>query len=664
MLTDSHSFGSLRHAALSSVLLLTTIVMSNAAMASCMGYSDPEAARFEQLAGANPAKTVDEIKLAIAKLEDTTANRVRKAAFYSVLAEAYSALELDTDARASAITGMELLDNEKDPLFINLLFLETGNTYDDDGIKKAIANIEAKIKQQEGGSPANACLLVVLGLLQHQIVRDDLASASLTSAYRMSLAPERARQRMHAAEILSYIVRSLGDYRQALALNQEGIDWYRSHGAIFELATSRFVRGEILRYQREHAAAIVEFESSRATSEEMNDPQGVAFANLRLCNIRTELGELGAARQLCNSALKAFDTTQSNSARNEALIALADLDLRQSNPGGALIRLNEVLVDGGKEMLPRRVPRAYELRAQAHKALGNHREALRDFNVYVERFKAINDTEREQQSAVLRAQFETDKQIERNTVLQRELELQSERLQRQDERLRLTVIAAFIFAAMVALLTYLLLINRRQKQALTRLAEIDALTNLPNRRHLFDLATRALVNAQRDNATVTVAVIDLDHFKSINDRFGHAAGDYVLEQFATRIRAELRETDLLGRWGGEEFLVLLPNTALDKASAMLERVRSVAQSIKMESAPDLTVTLSAGLATNEGGTADLDEIVARADTALYQAKNSGRDAVRIAEDSYSNASTGVRRALRGSGVHMNTGNFEARKPKE
>jgi diguanylate cyclase (GGDEF)-like protein len=664
MLTAFPPFASLRRAALYCSLLCAAIFMSHSAVASCMGYADAEATRFEHLAGANPAKAVDEIKLAIANLADTPTNRLRKAALHSTLAEAYSGLEMDTDARIAAQTGMKLLNDENDPLFINLVFLETGNTYDNDGIQAAIAKIGSHIELQEKDSPAHACLLVVLGLLQHQIVRDDLASASLTSAYRMSLAPERTRQRMHTAEILSYIVRSLGDYKQALALNQEGIDWYRSQGAIFDLATSRFVRGEILRYQREHKAAIVEFESSRTTSEEMNDPQGVAFANLRLCNIRTELGELSAARQLCSSALKAFDTSQSNSARNEVLIALADLDLRQNNPGGALIRLNEVLTDGGKEMLPRRVPRAFELRAQAHKALGNHREALRDFNVFVERFKAINDTEREQQAAVLRAQFQSDKQIETNTALQRELELQNERLQRQEERLRITVIAAVIFAAMVALLTYLLLVNRRQKQALSRLADIDALTNLPNRRHLFDLATRALENAKRDNATVTVAVIDLDHFKNINDRFGHAAGDYVLEQFAQRVRAELRETDLLGRWGGEEFLVLLPNTALDKASVMLERVRSVAQSIKMASAPELKVTLSAGLATNEGGTADLDEIVARADTALYQAKNSGRDVVRIAEDSYSNASTGVRRALRGSGVHMNTGNFEARKPEE
>jgi diguanylate cyclase (GGDEF)-like protein len=150
-----------------------------------------------------------------------------------------------------------------------------------------------------------------------------------------------------------------------------------------------------------------------------------------------------------------------------------------------------------------------------------------------------------------------------------------------------------------------------------------------------------------------VAVIDLDHFKTINDRHGHAAGDFVLREFARIGRETLRSTDFLGRWGGEEFLVVLPDTSLDTAMMSVERLRAAALQIKLPgSAVDVRVSFSAGLATNESGVKTLDDIVAQADVALYEAKSSGRDLVRISDESFNSASTGVRRALQRSGFDI------------
>jgi diguanylate cyclase (GGDEF)-like protein len=145
---------------------------------------------------------------------------------------------------------------------------------------------------------------------------------------------------------------------------------------------------------------------------------------------------------------------------------------------------------------------------------------------------------------------------------------------------------------------------------------------------------------------LTLALIDLDHFKTVNDRFGHAGGDFVLKGFARRSRESLRSTDIFGRWGGEEFLVVMPGTTLDIALLTLERVRALALEIQLPGSVGLRVSLSAGLATNEEDVKSLDDIIARADAALYRAKNDGRDLVRIADESYRTASTGVRRAMR------------------
>jgi len=187
------------------------------------------------------------------------------------------------------------------------------------------------------------------------------------------------------------------------------------------------------------------------------------------------------------------------------------------------------------------------------------------------------------------------------------------------------------------------------KQLLAKLAQQDELTQLPNRRRTFELATEAFDLAGRMGAPLTIGILDLDHFKTINDRFGHAVGDTVLREFARLGRQALRASDVLGRWGGEEFLIVLPNTTLDVALGIVERVRRAAAEIKSRAAGDaLRVTVSAGLATNEGDPSHLEEIIASADAALYDAKEGGRDLVCVAPESYNLASTDIRQVLKGT----------------
>jgi diguanylate cyclase (GGDEF)-like protein len=159
------------------------------------------------------------------------------------------------------------------------------------------------------------------------------------------------------------------------------------------------------------------------------------------------------------------------------------------------------------------------------------------------------------------------------------------------------------------------------------------------------VATEVLAAAYATQQPLSVALIDLDRFKALNDHFGHATGDRVLQEFAALATASIRATDTLGRWGGEEFLLLLPNTPLDTAVEMLNLIRQKVAQIELEGW-DLRVSISAGLATSEHGAFTLDEILARADVALYKAKNSGRDLVCYAEESVQSPSTGVRRVLR------------------
>jgi len=162
------------------------------------------------------------------------------------------------------------------------------------------------------------------------------------------------------------------------------------------------------------------------------------------------------------------------------------------------------------------------------------------------------------------------------------------------------------------------------------LATQDELTGLFNRRHMSALLTQEQLRSNRSGAPLCIVLMDLDHFKRINDSHGHHAGDAVLKGFAAAGRQALRGTDVLARWGGEEFLLMLPGASVEQAASVVERVRAqLAATSFDEAAPGLAVTFSAGLALVEPGLT-LDQAVELADQAMYRAKTGGRNRTEFA----------------------------------
>jgi diguanylate cyclase (GGDEF)-like protein len=163
--------------------------------------------------------------------------------------------------------------------------------------------------------------------------------------------------------------------------------------------------------------------------------------------------------------------------------------------------------------------------------------------------------------------------------------------------------------------------NARRIDRLKAAAEIDLLTGVRNRRGFLDALPKLL---RRDQPSV-VALIDLDHFKTVNDRFGHEDGDHILATFAGRLERGVRRSDICARWGGEEFAVLLPDTDIDAAHRVMERLR-LSLTADPISIGDFTLTFSCGLA-GAIDLAALNTALREADTALYQAKAAGRNMV-------------------------------------
>ncbi len=294
--------------------LLVAAFLPLFASASCLPDADPDILRLQQLVSKDAHKAVRQAQIMLDSLQREaqsgpdnalrTASRI--AALYGVQAEAYGVLELDANARATAREGScPACRDERDPVHLELLMAYTAAVYDSAGIAAAIQTIEAARASLPAGSRADTCLLINRGLLEHRLGREDLAIVTLPQAYRASADdPSLIETHIMAADTLSLVMRSMGDYSQALALNQEKIDWDSEHGSTMALSVSRFMRGQILNVMGNYDAAIAEFEKARSFSASLGDQQGIAFVDQRdlrgAHRARTTRG--GAARMLQRAA--------------------------------------------------------------------------------------------------------------------------------------------------------------------------------------------------------------------------------------------------------------------------------------------------------------------------------------------------------------------------
>ena len=182
--------------------------------------------------------------------------------------------------------------------------------------------------------------------------------------------------------------------------------------------------------------------------------------------------------------------------------------------------------------------------------------------------------------------------------------------------------------------------NVVNRARLLRSGFTDVLTGWHNRRYLQVRLTEELARAKRDNSSLVCLMLDLDHFKQVNDIFGHGAGDDVLRELSHRIESQVRGSDVAARYGGEEFVMLLPHTDVDSGNLLAERIRRAvsAEPVVFGDGKSVTITASIGIAYVTPGEKDFDlktlgeSLIARADVALYKAKSGGRDRIVVSPD--------------------------------
>lgn len=339
-------------------------------------------------------------------------------------------------------------------------------------------------------------------------------------------------------------------------------------------------------------------------------------------------GKRGAAIELLRSNLREVEATRFAYLIAQVKALIAELLLDKGDLGAAESFASDTIAQGGSDGNMPSLASAYRTMYRIAEARDDSDQALVYFRRYAEVDKAyLNEVKaRELAYQIVRQEtLEKSQQIQRLDSQNQLLKLQRKVEQQAAQNTRLIIVLLVLLLATIAYWAYK---TKRVQMSLKHLAETDALTGICNRHHFTQLAERTLKQCERSGEEVAVIMFDLDHFKSINDRFGHPAGDWVLRQVGLVCQSLCRRIDVLGRLGGEEFAMLMYGCDLRSAIRLAEDCRARLTAIDTsETGHRFIVTASFGVTSTAVSGYMLERLLSDADRMLYQSKERGRNRV-------------------------------------
>jgi len=485
---------------------------------------------------------------------------------------------------------------------------------------------------RSGDQTVWADALALRGEMAHYRGQFSRAIEDLQKAYALNVALKRdgkqhytlnAIANLYADRRVAAYDRAIEYYRQLLAADEKA-------GAIRAMATGRFNIAATLQSKGDLNGALAEYRQALALERRRKDPDSIADVQIAMGILLGKLGRLDEALKMLDAALAQYSKNGDAESTAQARLARGSVLRKLGRPGEGLRELEAARARFEQTGSDRYLEKSHEERALALEALGDWRGAYAARGALLELRQKLAEQLREEHVSQLRVQFETEKTERENRALVRENALRARALEDAGRIRRLQAGVLVLSALVIGFLIYLVVRHLATARRMRDLALTDELTKLPNRRHLLTFADETLRASRANGTGFSMLALDIDHFKRVNDQYGHDAGDVVLRRVAETCRGALRQHDRIGRTGGEEFLVVLPETSAKVAAEVAERLRGAVERTDFSDlAPGLQITISLGV-TEWSPTDDFTTLVKRADEYLYQAKESGRNRVVVA----------------------------------
>lgn len=460
------------------------------------------------------------------------------------------------------------------------------------------------------------------------------ALADLSRAYDIYLAQNNEPRQRYLLNAIAnlYADANIGEFDRAIEYYERLARANEKPGRERELSTTLYNLGSTLERKGALEASLTHYRRAAELDRARGDVLEAAYSDRSIGIVLTKLGRGTEALPIFERALRIFaegkDPDRTAMTRLSRAITLRTL----GRPREALPDLNHALAHFKADGNERFLERIHDERAQVLAALGDLAGAVEERNQQVRIMRALTDRAKSDQTARMRVLFDTQRKEEENRALLVENAARSQALA---DAARIRLLQSWIIALAAFLLLGAAAFAWQQGRTAGRMRDLamtDELTRLANRRQLFALADVETRAARAGGLALAVLGFDIDHFKRVNDTYGHDVGDVVLSRVAQAARSALRTSDRLGRTGGEEFIALLPRTDLATALEVAERVRQTVAAVDFEDvAPGLKATVSIGAAQLPANEAELGATLKRADEALYAAKQGGRNRVVAAQ---------------------------------
>ena len=446
---------------------------------------------------------------------------------------------------------------------------------------------------------------------------------------------EKSNMPLHAVTVLNAIAilyNRMGDNQQAVHIYTRALKAQRESGLRREVAVTLYNLGRAHENMKEWEFARRAFTESRDINQEIAYPRGEAYAQRGLAAIANATGDprkaldiLKQAESLAKQTADARLTAHIQLVRGVSLHRLGRLLDSEASLKEALdvFRQTDALGD---------LSTTYAELSLVQAEMGNWRDAYASQTQYKIISDRLLNNQLDQRFATLRVEYDTATKEQENALLTRENEANEKALTQAKRARRLQAVAIALTVALAGLLAAIAVYQRRTTVRMRTLALTDELTGVPNRRDVLNRLEALL--SEPDDSPCCILIIDIDHFKSINDHHGHPIGDEVLKFVAREIRSAVREPAFFGRLGGEEFLIVLPCTPLSGALPAADRFREQIMSVDTTRWLPVRrrITASIGVSVSQPGTCSSSDMLMRADGALYAAKRGGRNCVRTAHD--------------------------------
>src|SRR5687768_7068218 len=588
-----------------------------------------ETPALERMVASDPKKAIVEGKRRLAAAEAAGDRHARLEAL-RLLAMAHDNLDDNPGLRDAAKAGLALaLELDDKAAQAELMTAQAMSVFNEgrmqDSVRmhdRAIAHAQAHGLERELAKAYNAKAHALVGLersseameilLKAQALFEKLGeklqmSGTLSSVGNLLTTEDASREQL---------LRAVDFHRRAMALVDP------SHK--YELSTIYYNLGVAHAYLKDYAEASKFLEKCLAIGRAIDDPHTVAFVNYRLGSIENALSRPEQAVARFEAALPGFQAAENVQLEMLTHVGRARAYSALNRRREALAALAAAQPLAQRLDSPGRDVQYHEAAAEVHSRLGDWEAAFKEI-------RALRESER--RAAKAANQKATQELQARFGAKQRETEYELLRAESNvAEARRLLLLLALALAALVVIALALYVMRQaRQSRRFAALAMRDDLTGLPNRRSILESARLQFRWRRAADTGFVLALLDIDHFKSINDQFGHSVGDGVLRAFAQAGLKALRAEDRLGRFGGEEFVLVMPGFDLARVPTVFQRLRDSVSHLKAPGWPDdRPLTFSMGATMARDADPDLDSVIKRADDALYRAKNNGRDRFEVA----------------------------------